>query len=83
MVESLCSSYHISPLEVVKLTVPQIIMMNHAAHVNYERQEKMRERGKQEDRNPVQADGKRVEQMSTDQLNFGLMSFIKAANKPE
>lgn len=33
---SLCSAYHWSYADAMHLTIPQIMMLNHAAHVEYE-----------------------------------------------
>lgn len=37
MVEQLCQAYHWTLGEAMRLTVPQIVMLGHAAWVNYKR----------------------------------------------
>lgn len=37
MIESMCQSYHWTLDEAMRLTVPQIIMLGHAANVNFKR----------------------------------------------
>jgi hypothetical protein len=40
MLDSICQAYHWSLKDVMRMTLPQIIMMNHAAWVNQERSER-------------------------------------------
>lgn len=37
MVDQFCQAYHWSLKDVLKLTMPQIIMLSHAGHCNYQR----------------------------------------------
>lgn len=58
------SSYHVSLSEAMKLTLPQILMLNHAAWVNYERA-KQRSEDKPEGEAAYQ--GKPLEECNSDE----------------
>lgn len=54
LVDQLCQAYHWTFAEAMKMTMPQIIMLNHAAHVNAKRMGLDRD----EDDVPVEVGGK-------------------------
>jgi hypothetical protein len=49
MVDSLAQGYHWTLDEVFKLTMPQIILMSHAAHINSKRMDERIERDREKD----------------------------------
>lgn len=72
MIHSVCSSYHWTYEEAMKRTLPQIIMLNHAASVVGERMSrryKMASSGEEpeEDDDPPVWRGKRLSEMTTEE----------------
>jgi hypothetical protein len=63
MVDQLCQAYHWPFEAAMKMTMPQIILLNHASWVNNKRYETP---DKEEDR-PVH-NGKKVDEMNSDEL---------------
>jgi len=76
MIDGLCQGYHWTFDEAFKMTMPQIIMLNHAAYVNGER---MRAKwDKPEDDEPVSQvvmNGKTVEELNEDELGVYFRTF--------
>lgn len=68
--DGLCQSYHWEFAAAKKLTLPQIVMLNHAADVNHKRAEeriKAKEQAKKQGvENPVVFGGKRVDELGTE-----------------
>jgi len=87
MVDSLCQTYHWPLHEVMSLTVPQIIMLNHAAWVNQERVKKrvaneptaadMRKQQEDELMNgdPIVWNGKRLSELNSDEMAIYMNSW--------
>lgn len=74
MVHSLCSAYHWDYEQVLRRTVPQIIMMNYEAWAESDRWEKKRERDsvrkdRRDKHNPVvDGNGNRLEDVLSDPM---------------
>lgn len=77
LVDGLCQSYHWSMKEAMSLTLPQIIMLNHAAWVNQEqgkkRYEAKQRREKKADGKPltmsdIVVDGKPMDEMTSEEI---------------
>lgn len=73
--DNLCQAYHWRLDEVMDLTLPQIHMLSHAAKVNYdrsqermEREKKRKEREKERDRRDPLINGKRMSEMTMDEM---------------
>lgn len=71
MIDSLCQCYHWSLEEAMKLTMPQIIMLQHASHINMKRMEARREANKQKEPEKKIA-GKPVEEASSEDIEMML-----------
>lgn len=69
MIDSLCQCYHWSLEEAMKLTMPQIIMLQHASHINMKRMEARRSVTKKEAEKPTIA-GKPIEQASSKDIEL-------------
>jgi hypothetical protein len=63
MVDQLCQAYHWPFDKAMKMTMPQIIMLNHASWVNGKRYET----DKETEESGSKFNGKRVEEMNTDE----------------
>lgn len=76
MVDSLCQGYHWSYKDVLSLTVPQLLMLNHASHVNSERM-----KAKYDVKNDTDTEsandfrGKPVEELNDDELSQYFKTF--------
>lgn len=76
LLDNLCQAYHWTLDEAMRLTVPQILMLSHAAKVNYDRLQERVERDKVADKekkeldrkDPVMANGKRMSDCTMDEL---------------
>jgi len=73
MVDQLCQAYHWPLEEAMSRTLPQIILLNHAASVNCERSKRRSERAgkkKQEQKqtDPVVFNGKRLSELTSDEM---------------
>lgn len=69
LLSSLCEAYHWTVAEACKLTIPQILMLNHAAWVNHENSERKYNAKKPKNVDPlVSAEEQRLNEMSPDQL---------------
>jgi hypothetical protein len=62
----------------MRLTWPQIVMLNHASAVNYKRMEERRkssaDKEKQNEEDPIVMNGKRVSELNTDEM----MAYLNA-----
>lgn len=72
MIDQLCQAYHWTMGEAMSLTMPQIIMLNHAASVNSKRMEQRMKRkhtttDNQEGYEPVY-NGKTLDEMTSDEM---------------
>lgn len=78
MVDSLCQSYHWSFRDTLRLTLPQMIMVNHAAHVNHLRVE-ARVKSKQvaRDKESQMWHGKHISELNTDEYLSYLSSEME------
>lgn len=70
---SLCEAYHWTLEDVRKLTLPQIILMNHAAFVNRENSERRYEAKRKSEEN-LSSESKRVKEMKGKELTDYLTS---------
>lgn len=71
LIDGLCQAYHWSFADAKKLTIPQIIMMNHAAHINNLRSDERvaaKEVSKGDDENdPIVWQGKRASELTPEE----------------
>jgi hypothetical protein len=67
----------------MSLTVPQIIMLNHAADVNWKRSEERsaakKEQKAKEDDNPIVFAGKRADELDSDEFALYLGASVHSA----
>lgn len=79
LVDSFCQAYHWSFSDALKLTMPQIVMLNHAAWVNAEkaglhkhddRQGRPSKSALRDEEDPVITSGKRMSELTSDEI-FG------------
>jgi len=69
LIDGLCQAYHWSLTDALRLTVPQVLMLNHAAWVNQKRSEE-RVKAKEADKDgkdPVWC-GKKVDELNSDEF---------------
>jgi hypothetical protein len=75
MIDGLCQAYHWTLPEAMKLTLPQILLFNHAASVNGRRMDNKQEARKKQDetsksrneKDPIVYNGKRLSQLTDDE----------------
>lgn len=81
MVHNLCSNYGWSFDQAIKMTLPQIIMLNHFAWVQQERADRKYAHKQEVDgddlrfANPIAVNGKRVKELSDEEMTNYLTSF--------
>ena len=75
MVDNICQAYHWSLKDVMRLTIPQMIMLGHAAAVNSLRTDKRMEakskadeiKRKKDETDPIVMNGKRLSQLTPEE----------------
>jgi hypothetical protein len=85
MLDNICQTYHCTLDYAMTLTVPQLLLISHAGKVNsdrmherIERDRKAEERRKERDkRDPVASNGKRMSEMTMDELLVSQREFSK------
>jgi hypothetical protein len=75
MIDGLCQGYHWSFADAVKMTLPQVIMLNHAAHANSERMKSRVDSNTHSEPVDGMFMGKPVEELDENELDMYFRTF--------
>jgi hypothetical protein len=84
MIASLCENYHWTLNEAMSVTLPQMILLGHASHINYERMTANSEKkDKHKASDAVIINGKKLSEMNSDELaNYYLHNNMEGGFGP-